>query len=243
MKILVIPFLLVLALAACAQNGPVTLPTGVPPAASTGAAQAPTIGASLAATAAAAAQAGATAAARTGGTSVPSVETEAANLAATAAPAAQTAASAAQTAVTTVAPAVQTGAAGAQTAIATTAPVVQTGAAAAQTALATPLVPLPGAATPAAGNNMVQVKETEFKIDMPSTMPAGTVTFQITNAGTIQHSFEIKGQGLDQKLDSPVDPGQSKTLQVNLVQGSYQVFCPIDGHKDQGMLVNLTVTP
>ncbi len=242
-KRVVIPLVLVLALTACAQTGPFVLPTSLPPEVATRVVQAPTLGAQAAATAAAAAQAAATAAARLGGTSVPSVETAAASAAGKAAPVVQTAAAAVKTEVVTAVPAVETGAASAQTLVGTAIPFVQTQAAAAQTSLATPLLPLPGPATPTAGNRVVQVKLSEFKIDMPTSLPAGTVTFQITNAGTIQHSFEIKGQSLDAKLDAPLNPGAGQTLRTNLAPGNYTVFCPLDGHKDQGMLVNLTVTP
>ncbi len=56
------------------------------------------------------------------------------------------------------------------------------------------------------------------------------------------HSFEISGQGIDKKLDTNLQPGETKTLQVDLKAGSYVVFCPVDGHQNQGMKVNLTVS-
>lgn len=97
------------------------------------------------------------------------------------------------------------------------------------------------AAVPATGSQTVNVTETEFMLDMPNSVSAGMVTFNVTNKGTIPHSLEIQGQGIDQKLSSLLQPGQSGTLQVNLKPGSYTVFCPVDDHKGSGMLVNLTV--
>jgi LysM repeat protein len=90
-------------------------------------------------------------------------------------------------------------------------------------------------------NQTITVSETEFKLDMPTTVSAGMVTFNVTNNGTVPHSLEIQGQGVDQKLPSVLQPGQSGTLQVNLVAGTYTVFCPVDDHKGAGMVVTLTV--
>ncbi len=96
-------------------------------------------------------------------------------------------------------------------------------------------------ALPVTGSQTVNVTETEFKLDMPSSVSAGLVTFNVTNHGTVAHSLEIQGQGMDQSLPALLQPGQSGSLQVNLKPGSYMVFCPVDDHKGSGMLVNLTV--
>jgi uncharacterized cupredoxin-like copper-binding protein len=97
----------------------------------------------------------------------------------------------------------------------------------------------PMASPTAAG--CVTVSEKEFKIDMPTTLPAGTTTFEVTNHGTIAHSFEIEGQGIEKRLAQPLQPGQSATLTVDLKPGAYEAYCPVDGHKGMGMDVHLTV--
>lgn len=97
------------------------------------------------------------------------------------------------------------------------------------------------AGVPVTGSQTVNVTETEFKLDMPSTVKAGMVTFNVTNNGTVAHSLEIQGQGIDQQLPSQIQPGQSGTLQVNLKPGTYMVFCPVDNHRGAGMVVTLTV--
>ena len=94
---------------------------------------------------------------------------------------------------------------------------------------------------PVTGSQTINVNETEFKLDMPGTVKAGMVTFNVTNKGAIPHSLEIQGQGIDQKLPSTLQPGQSGSLQVDLKPGTYMVFCPVDDHKGAGMMVNLTV--
>ncbi len=87
----------------------------------------------------------------------------------------------------------------------------------------------------------VQVTLKEFSITLdPSTVRAGTVRFVVTNQGTVVHSFEVKGNGIDQRA-SNLNPGQSETMQVDLQPGTYDTWCPIDSHKDLGMFAQLTV--
>ena len=44
----------------------------------------------------------------------------------------------------------------------------------------------------ASGSSVVQVTLTEFKVDFnPSVVPAGDVTFAVTNNGSVEHNFAI----------------------------------------------------
>lgn len=87
----------------------------------------------------------------------------------------------------------------------------------------------------------IVVTETDFKITMPKTLRAGTVTFEVENKGKVVHNLEIEGNGIDKKLSSNLDPGQKGTLTVNLKPGKYHVWCPVDGHADLGMNLHITV--
>jgi uncharacterized cupredoxin-like copper-binding protein len=93
----------------------------------------------------------------------------------------------------------------------------------------------------AAGGEQVAVSLMEFAIDMPATVPAGPVTFAVTNNGTITHSFEVEGNGIEEELASPLSPGQTEELTVELVPGTYEIYCPIGNHADLGMRLQLTV--
>jgi uncharacterized cupredoxin-like copper-binding protein len=94
----------------------------------------------------------------------------------------------------------------------------------------------------AAGGNTVTVGESEFKITLSRTsFTAGTYTFVVKNSGAVPHAFEVKGEGVDAKTGT-LNGGQSGTLKVTLTHGSYDVFCPIDGHKGLGMNVEIHVT-
>ena len=96
------------------------------------------------------------------------------------------------------------------------------------------------------GGSVVQtftITEKEFSLT-PSTLAApkaGTYAFKVVNNGTTTHAFEIQGMGLEAKAGN-ISPGQTATLKVNLSKiGSYQMYCPIDGHKAQGMKGVVTV--
>lgn len=93
-----------------------------------------------------------------------------------------------------------------------------------------------------AQDNTVEVELTEFNIDMPASLPGGTTVFEVTNAGTTEHNFEIEGQGLVEVFETNLQPGETRTLQVDLLSGTYEVYCPVGNHREEGMSVELTVT-
>jgi uncharacterized cupredoxin-like copper-binding protein len=123
----------------------------------------------------------------------------------------------------------------------TVVPSAQTAVAPLQTAVATLVAPVAGSVTPVQGT--VEVRLSEFKIEIPTTIRAGAVTFHVTNVGSTTHSFVIERQGAKQQLEKSLEHGETGTLQINLQPGTYNAYCPIDGHKDQGMNVTLIVIP
>ena len=93
------------------------------------------------------------------------------------------------------------------------------------------------------GGQTIQVKEMEYKLTPSSFTVAktGTVTFQVKNAGTIGHALEVEGNGVEEKT-STISPGSSAKLTVDLSKnGTYEVYCPIDGHRAMGMQAKLVV--
>jgi uncharacterized cupredoxin-like copper-binding protein len=90
-----------------------------------------------------------------------------------------------------------------------------------------------------AASATVTAAETEFKIKL-STKSAkpGTVTFKVTNKGTIQHDFKING-----KKTPLISPGKSTTLKVTFKKaGSYFYECTVPGHAAAGMKGNFKIT-
>lgn len=90
----------------------------------------------------------------------------------------------------------------------------------------------------------VTVRLSEYKVELPETLPAGPTTFLVHNVGEKTHSFKIEGPGIppDTLLAKPIPPDTTGELQVTLVPGEYKVFCPIGGHEGKGMVKKLTVT-
>jgi plastocyanin len=108
---------------------------------------------------------------------------------------------------------------------------------AALTFAGTPARRAPGA--PAA----VSATLSEWKVELSQgTIPAGMVTFTVTNTGSVPHAFEVEGQGIERET-AVLQPGSSATLTLTLKPGSYEVYCPVgeDSHKKLGMDTHLRV--
>ncbi|WP_460072589.1 cupredoxin domain-containing protein [Streptomyces sp. YKOK-I1] len=99
----------------------------------------------------------------------------------------------------------------------------------------------PAPSKPAASGTQVTAKLTDFHIQLSTqTFQAGRYTFTAQNMGHHEHALELEGPGGESRSKT-LDPGQSTTLTVTLKPGSYQVYCPVDGHKDLGMKTHITV--
>jgi plastocyanin len=86
------------------------------------------------------------------------------------------------------------------------------------------------------------ISETEYKLTPASAQAAGSgpITVQVKNAGSTQHALEIEAPSGEVKSKT-LSPGASQTLTVNLKPGTYDMYCPIDGHKGKGMVGKLVV--
>jgi uncharacterized cupredoxin-like copper-binding protein len=87
----------------------------------------------------------------------------------------------------------------------------------------------------------VSVSLVEMAIRMPAQVPAGEVTFQVSNDGEFPHSFLIRGGGIEEVFDEDLEPGESRSMTINLEPGEYEVICPVSNHAAQGMRTTLTV--
>lgn len=68
---------------------------------------------------------------------------------------------------------------------------------------------------------------------------AGQITFTIMNNGVKRHEFLISGFNPDQTVR--VNAGASATKVVTLEPGEYEIFNPIAGAKEAGMVATLYV--
>lgn len=81
----------------------------------------------------------------------------------------------------------------------------------------------------------VRVTLDDYVIEMPDTVPSGTLVFEANNRGTQDHSLEVEGQGVHQALPDPADPGNTMELTVDLQPGTYRMYCPVGDHAERGM--------
>lgn len=99
-----------------------------------------------------------------------------------------------------------------------------------------------GTTTAEATGTAVEVSLVDFKIE-PATVQLeapGTYTFQVTNDGEAQHALEIEGNGVEEETDT-LGQGESGELTVELAAGEYELYCPVDGHRANGMEGTLVV--
>jgi uncharacterized cupredoxin-like copper-binding protein len=100
-----------------------------------------------------------------------------------------------------------------------------------------------GETTTSAASQTISITATDFAFT-PSTVTVdapGTYTFDLTNDGATDHAIEIEGQGSEERSDT-VSPGESASVTIDLQSGTYEMYCPIDGHRAQGMEGEVTVS-
>lgn len=124
--------------------------------------------------------------------------------------------------------------------------------------------------TAAGGAQIVKVEladvdsQTEALTPTPGSVPAGEVTFEVTNSGDKEHEFVVfktdlaiedlptNESGSEVIEDGPgleaideiegIAPGETKTLTVTLEAGNYALICNIKGHYQRGMRSAFTVS-
>ena len=92
------------------------------------------------------------------------------------------------------------------------------------------------AAAPAATGTKQTVSLVDFALEPKSIRidKPGTYTFEATNNGNTEHALEIEGDGVEEETDT-LAPGEKGTVTVVLKMGEYEMYCPVDGHRDRGM--------
>jgi hypothetical protein len=92
------------------------------------------------------------------------------------------------------------------------------------------------------GGAIVEVAFYDSKIHMPTVIPAGHITFRISNPSPNDHNFKITGNNIEKSLDHDLQEGQTVDFTLDLVAGNYGVICTMLGHADIGEKLELTVT-
>ena len=71
------------------------------------------------------------------------------------------------------------------------------------------------------------------------TAKAGRVTFRFSNPSHTPHAFEIEGHGVEKETKTIT--GGTASVTATLKAGTYEFYCPVDGHRAAGMKGILTV--
>ncbi|MGB2694030.1 MAG: plastocyanin/azurin family copper-binding protein [Dehalococcoidia bacterium] len=106
----------------------------------------------------------------------------------------------------------------------------------------------------------VNVSLTEYKVTVdPASVPAGEITFHVTDAGTIFHNLRVVKTDLDPgalpangevdesrvdvvaATDADLEAGQTVDLKVDLQPGNYVLLCNVPGHYASNMHTAFTV--
>jgi uncharacterized cupredoxin-like copper-binding protein len=103
-----------------------------------------------------------------------------------------------------------------------------------------------GSASGGAVVKTIQISEKEYSLNPGTiTLPKpGTYAFEVANDGQITHAFTVEqgGGGGDEVESGDIGPGSSKTVKFTFSAGKhYEMYCPVDGHKAQGMAGTISV--
>jgi uncharacterized cupredoxin-like copper-binding protein len=93
------------------------------------------------------------------------------------------------------------------------------------------------------GGTAVQATLREWAIDLSQAeVPAGKVTFTVTNSGRMAHNLTVTLNGSDLGHTPTFSGAQgAQTLTVDLQPGTYTLICSLPGHAQQGQKVSLVV--
>jgi len=69
---------------------------------------------------------------------------------------------------------------------------------------------------------------------------AGKVTIVMDNPSDLPHAVEIEGSGVE-AVGETVGKGGVSKASADVKPGTYEFYCPVDGHKQAGMEGTLTV--
>lgn len=74
------------------------------------------------------------------------------------------------------------------------------------------------------------------------TARAGDVTIDLDNptGNSLPHAVEITGNGVE-RASTTIDPGATTAVTASLRPGTYTFYCPVDSHRQAGMVGTLTV--
>ncbi len=110
-------------------------------------------------------------------------------------------------------------------------------------ATTTPATTTPATKTPSAHSSLAVSADPSGALKFTKTTlsaKAGTVTIRMANPSPVAHAIGVKGGGVNQQGQT-VSKGGLSTVTASLKPGTYEFYCPVDGHEQAGMKGTLTV--
>jgi len=97
-------------------------------------------------------------------------------------------------------------------------------------------------ASKAGSGTRVTVTETEYGLKLSrSSFTPGTYTFVADNKGKITHALSVDGPGVEDAKTKNIQSGQQAMVTVTFKKGTYDLYCPVDSHKQLGMNKHIQV--
>ncbi len=100
-----------------------------------------------------------------------------------------------------------------------------------------------GAGTSSGSGTAVAATLREWAIDLSQAeVPAGKVTFTVTNQGQMPHNLTVTQNGATVGATSTFGSAAGpQTLEVDLKAGTYTLICSLPGHAGRGQKIDLVV--
>ena len=84
----------------------------------------------------------------------------------------------------------------------------------------------------------------EGQLRVPSILPPGQTVLEVRNVGESPQAFRIeRAEVIDRTVDPPLQPGERRSVSLDLEFGEYQVSSPIPGEEGPFERQNVTVPP
>jgi plastocyanin len=96
-----------------------------------------------------------------------------------------------------------------------------------------------GGSTTEAISTDLDISLTEFAVEGELSAPAGDVTLNIVNAGSIEHNLAVRETGA--QSNNMMSRGVDTLALGTLTPGTYELYCTIPGHAESGMSADLVV--
>ena len=86
----------------------------------------------------------------------------------------------------------------------------------------------------------VEIDLDEFVVLMDARLPTGPMTLRLANRGFEEHNlafFVLESDSIVWETDGRLNPGERRSVTLDLAAGEYRAVCNFSDHEDRGMIV------